>query len=54
MPFNLTPDFIPIPGHLDDVTITPVRVWIVLRFVLAQLVPAVLAFGGSPLCTEHP
>ena len=38
MPFNLTPDFIPIPGHLDDVTIIPVLLWVLLRFVLAQLV----------------
>jgi uncharacterized membrane protein YkvA (DUF1232 family) len=38
MPFDLIPDFIPVIGHLDDVIIVTVLVYLGLRFVPPELV----------------
>lgn len=37
-PIDLIPDWLPIVGHLDDVLIVPLLVWLSLRFVPAEVV----------------
>ncbi len=32
-PIDLIPDWIPVVGHLDDLVVVPVLVWVALRFV---------------------
>ncbi len=32
-PIDLIPDFIPVIGHLDDVIIVPVMIWLALRMI---------------------
>ncbi len=33
LPFDLIPDFIPLLGHLDDVLIVPLLLWLAVRAV---------------------
>lgn len=32
-PIDLIPDFIPVIGHLDDVIILPVLIWLAIRYI---------------------
>jgi uncharacterized membrane protein YkvA (DUF1232 family) len=32
-PIDLIPDFIPVVGHLDDLIILPLMIWIAIRFI---------------------
>jgi len=32
-PIDLIPDFIPVVGHLDDVIVLPVLIWLALRLI---------------------
>ena len=32
-PIDLIPDWIPVVGHLDDILVVPLLVWLALRFV---------------------
>lgn len=36
-PIDLIPDFVPVLGHLDDLVLVPVGLWLVLRLVPAQV-----------------
>lgn len=46
-PIDLIPDWIPIIGHLDDVLIVPLMVWLSLRFVPAEVVSECRARAGE-------
>ena len=37
-PIDLIPDFIPVVGHLDDVLILPLMVWIAIRIIPKALI----------------
>lgn len=37
-PLDLIPDWIPVVGHLDDILIVPLLVWLSLRFVPAGVI----------------
>ena len=37
LPFDLIPDFLPVIGHLDDLVLVPVLVWLALRLIPAAV-----------------
>jgi uncharacterized membrane protein YkvA (DUF1232 family) len=37
-PIDLIPDWLPVVGHLDDILIVPLLVWLGLRFVPSDVV----------------
>jgi len=37
-PIDLIPDFIPVVGHLDDVIVLPVLIWLALRLIPADVI----------------
>ena len=37
-PIDIIPDFLPVIGHLDDVVVLPLLVWLALKLLPANLV----------------
>ena len=37
-PIDLIPDFIPVVGHLDDVIVLPVLIWLALRLIPTDVI----------------
>lgn len=57
-PIDLIPDFIPVIGHLDDVIILPLLVWMAVRMISKALFDQyTLSFEtkdiGPQVCPEH-
>ena len=46
-PIDIVPDFIPVIGHLDDVIIVPLLVWLALRCVPREVVQDARAKAGG-------
>ena len=36
-PIDLIPDFIPVLGHLDDILILPVAVWVIIKLIPSEV-----------------
>jgi membrane protein DedA with SNARE-associated domain/uncharacterized membrane protein YkvA (DUF1232 family) len=52
-PVDLIPDFIPVLGHLDDIILVPLGIWLLLRLIPAQVLNehrrAAAASAGRPI-----
>jgi len=46
-PIDLIPDWIPVLGHLDDVIIVPLLVWLAVRFVPSAVIEECRTFTGG-------
>ena len=38
LPFDLIPDFIPVIGHLDDLVIIPLLIYVALKFIPVEVI----------------
>lgn len=38
LPFDLIPDFIPVVGHIDDLVIIPMLIYVALKFIPAEVI----------------
>lgn len=50
-PIDLIPDFIPVLGHLDDLILVPLGIWLVVRLIPPEILAehrAVAAAAGRP------
>jgi uncharacterized membrane protein YkvA (DUF1232 family) len=50
-PIDLIPDFIPVLGHLDDVILVPLGIWLVVRLIPPRILAehrAAAAAAGRP------
>ena len=53
-PVDLIPDFIPVIGHLDDLVIVPLLVWLAMRSIPAELIEEHRRTGRRPgTDTDH-
>jgi uncharacterized membrane protein YkvA (DUF1232 family) len=48
-PIDLIPDFIPVLGYLDDLLIVPLGLWLVIRFLPAQILASARARAAVAL-----
>ena len=46
-PIDLIPDFIPVLGHLDDVLIVPIMIWLAKRAIPKELIAEHRSARGS-------
>ena len=46
-PIDLIPDFIPVIGHLDDLIILPVLIWLALRLIPRDVITECRKQGGE-------
>jgi len=56
-PIDLIPDWVPLVGHVDDILIVPVLVWLALRYlpegVVAECRAQVEELNGQPRATRR-
>ena len=48
-PIDLIPDFIPIVGHLDDIIILPILIWLAVRLIPKELIAKHRCLASEPL-----
>ncbi|MEW6749637.1 MAG: YkvA family protein [Candidatus Latescibacterota bacterium] len=48
MPFDLVPDWIPVLGHVDDVLVVPLLVWLGVRLVPQEVIAECRRRAAAP------
>lgn len=52
LPFDLIPDFIPVIGHLDDLVVIPLLIYVAFKFIPAEVTEETRRYSFSAMPDE--